>query len=232
MDKCNVELEKARSSKPNYPVDGEEDLISWFPRDLSTSSESVDFSAARGKATFCSRTSLLKAFEILASNLEDLHKENALLKATHNVVPPTGTSDEISVLIDEYDGKICDLHAEIHQLKEGKQPVITNMSMDSMILNLNLQLESLKSDVVVLKEKNELLIENLESREKELHESYRHVSKLLTAQETLETLTSKRGNQGKVGLGYNKRGTRTNWSPRETTWIREFQRGKYVIVDT
>jgi hypothetical protein len=76
-------------------------------------------------------------------------------------------------------------------LKEGKQPVITNMSMDSMILNLNLQLESLKSDVVVLKEKNELLIENLESREKELHESYRHVSKLLTAQETLETLTSK-----------------------------------------
>jgi hypothetical protein len=74
-----------------------------------------------------------------------------------------------------------------------------------------------------------LLIENLESREKELHESYRHVSKLLTAQETLETLTSKRGNQGKVGLGYNKRGTRTDWSPRETTWIREFQRGKYVM---
>ena len=95
----------------------------------------------------------MKAFEILASNLEDLHKENALLKAAHYVVPPVGTSDEISELIDEYDGKICDLHAEIHQLKEGKQPVITNMSMDSMILNLNLQLESLKSDVVVLKEK-------------------------------------------------------------------------------
>jgi len=217
LDKCKVELEKARSSKPDYPSDGEEDLTSRFPRNLSTTSETLDFSAVRGKTNFCSRTSLLKAFEILAGNLEDSHKEINSLKAAQFTVSPTGTSVKISDVIDEKENTSCELHAEIYKLKRDKQPVVADMTIDSMVSKLNLQLEALKSNFDSLKEKNELLTKTFETREKELHDSHRYVEKLLTAQETLNSLTSLKSYKGRVGVGYTRQRTRTNWSPRETT---------------
>jgi len=230
LDKCKVELERTRSSKPDYSSDGKEDLTSWFPRDLSTTSEALDLSAVVSKANSCSRNSLLEAFEILASNLENSHKEIASLKTAQFTVSPTGTSIEVSNMIDKYESDICDLHAEINQLKKDKQPVVVDMSIDTMVSKLNQQFEVLKGNFDFLKEKNELLTKTLETREKELNDSHRHVDKLLNAKESLNHLTLSRGNRGKAGLGYTRQRTRTNWSPRETTWIKEYQRGKYVMT--
>ncbi|XP_021773580.1 formin-binding protein 4-like [Chenopodium quinoa] len=156
LDKCKVELGRARSSELDYPSDGEEDLISWFPRDLSTTSEVLDFSTVISKANSCNRTFLLKAFETLAFNLENSHKEIASLKAVQPPGSPTGTSIEVSSMINEYESTICKLHAEFNQLKSEKQSVVIDMSNEPMVLDLNLQLATLKSNFEFLKEKNEL----------------------------------------------------------------------------
>ena len=88
----------------------------------------------------------------------------------------------------------------------------------------------MKIDFKSMDERNVLLLRMLETRDKELEKSQNHVDKLLTARSNLDHIVSVQGNSSRTGLGYTARRNSPKWSPRDTTWVQEYKKGKYVFA--
>jgi hypothetical protein len=232
LDECKVELGTVKSKLHlnEFSEDEVSDLTGSLV-DLSLNPEDpIDFAAAKERAKNLSKPDLLQAFNLLIEDVQDLHREFVKTKTAPPTVPPTHPDPEISQMIDEYEGQICDLVCEIHELKKGRQDSPVNMLSESVVSSIKMDLENLKNEFKSMDKRNEQLMKMLETKDKELENSKKHVDRLLTARGNLDHVLSLQGNSRGTGLGYTARKARSKWSPRDTTWIQEYKKGKYVTA--
>lgn len=91
------------------------------------------------------------------------------------------------------------------------EQLIGSLMIHELLLEkIEFDLERIKRYFKATDEKNVFLMRVLDTKDKELQNSQRHVNKFLHAKNALNHLTSKEGNSGTTGLGYSRMRTRTN----------------------
>lgn len=225
LDQCKVELEivKTQLHQNDFSDDEGGGLIGPLVVLSQNPEDPINFTAAKERAKNLSKPDLLQALNLLLDDVQELHSEFVKTKAALLTVPPAHPALEISKMIDKYEGQVCDLACEIHELKKGKQDSFVNVINESAVSSLKMDFEKFRIDFKCMDERNVLLLKILETRDKELEKSQNHVNKLLTARSNLDHKVSIQGNNSRTGLGYTARRNNSNWSPKDTTWVQEIQ---------
>lgn len=184
-----------------------------------------DFDSIKSRASALNRSKLLEGFNLLVDDVEELYKAYVLVKNSKS----TGSETVSSNMHDECEAKICSLQVELAQLRKTNScdSVVLH---DSSISKLQAELERAKLDFEIVVDQNLSLHEKMNLKDREFIEFKKRMDKVLQSQNSLNQLTLTAGNSGRRGLGYTGKGNRRNWSPRDTTWLQEYKKGKYVLA--